>query len=341
MTVNSFAARSTQYIMTKNMWYSEASNIDSLIGVYKEREDKSILKKFRKARPRDNLSRVPPESRIIKLFDLQTPEFGAQINEFLQFENAEMTMFFLESELVLLQNQTWFCDGTFTICKDINEQQIYIISVLFQNDEKTRVFSYPVVFVFLQGKSFSTFNKMFKVLNEKFNCAFGEELRPKNVNSDCEAGLIKSAKYIYKNIQVNLCQVHVRRSWERKLIEKIGKAKFNKSKIILSKTLTLLNGAFYVPIQFLTNIIAHLRNAITPILPFEIQNSFENFIKYLEAEYFFHNAIFKNTDWNYYGKDLSETSTNSVEAINKKLKRACYYYFKTGLSQSTDIPTRT
>ena len=166
---------------------------------------------------------------------------------------------------------------------------------------------------------------MFKVLNEKFNCAFGEELRPKNVNSDCEAGLIKSAKYIYKNIQVNLCQVHVRRSWERKLIEKIGKAKFNKSKIILSKTLTLLNGAFYVPIQFLTNIIAHLRNDITPILPFEIQNSFENFIKYLEAEYFFHNAIFKNTDWNYYGKDLSETSTNSVEAINKKLKRACNY----------------
>jgi hypothetical protein len=85
---------------------------------------------------------------------------------------------------------------------------------------------------FLKGKSFSSYNKMFRVLNEKFNSAFGENLRPKNVNSVCEAGLIKSAKPIHKHIQVNLCQVHVRKSWERKLIEKIGKAKFNKSELI-------------------------------------------------------------------------------------------------------------
>ena len=244
MTINSFAARSTQYVMTKNLWFSEASNIDSLIGIYKEREDRSILEKFRRARPRDNESRVPPDSRIMKLFNLAAPELGAQINQFLQFENSEMTVFFLESELKLLQNQTWFCDGTFTICKDISEQQIYIISVLYQSEDKTRVFSYPVVFGFLKGKSFSIYNNMFKILNEKYSNAFGDQLRPKSINPDCEAALIKSGKFIYPELQIYLCQVHVRRSWERNLHEKVGKVNSDKNKAIFSKTLTLFNGAF-------------------------------------------------------------------------------------------------
>ena len=75
----------------------------------------------------------------------------------------------------------------------------------------------------------------------------------------------------------------------------------------------------------MSNIIIHLREDIKPTIPIEIQTRFENFIKYLEAKYFSHNAIFKNTDWDYYDKNLSETSTNSVEAIYKKLKRASNY----------------
>jgi hypothetical protein len=48
-------------------------------------------------------------------------------------------------------------------------------------------------------------------------------------------------------------------------------------------------------------------------------------LKYLETEYFSENSAFKKQNWNYYGKKFSETSTNSIEAINKKLKPACNY----------------
>ena len=82
---------------------------------------------------------------------------------------------------------------------------------------------------------------------------------------------------------------------------------------------------FIFPFNFPPNIISHLRDDIKPILPINIQNSFETYITYLEADYFSPNATFKSKNWNYYGKDLSETSTNSIESINKKLKRACNY----------------
>ena len=67
---------------------------------------------------------------------------------------------------------------------------------------------------------------MFKILNEKYSNAFGDQLRPKSINSDCEAALIKRSKFI--------------------------------------------NSEF----------ISHLRDDIKPILPINIQNSFETYISY-------------------------------------------------------------
>ena len=62
MTVNSFKAKSAQYNMTKNQWNLEGSNIDSVLKIYKECEERSFRKKFNYARPTDTISKAPPDS---------------------------------------------------------------------------------------------------------------------------------------------------------------------------------------------------------------------------------------------------------------------------------------
>jgi hypothetical protein len=46
MTVNSFCAQKPEYLETKTTWNLEGSNIDSVLGIFKERELRScaILK---------------------------------------------------------------------------------------------------------------------------------------------------------------------------------------------------------------------------------------------------------------------------------------------------------
>ena len=101
-------------------------------------------------KPDDNYSRVPPNARSINLFNLDSPELDAENHMFLQHEDEEITAFFLDSELEQLQGQDWYCDGTFTLMKDLQEQQVYIIARLFESKDGTRVFSYPIAFFFLK-----------------------------------------------------------------------------------------------------------------------------------------------------------------------------------------------
>jgi hypothetical protein len=183
------------------------------------------------------------DSNYFSRHDHETPELGAISYQFLRYESPEMTMFFLEKELYLLQEKTWFVDGTFTICKDISDRQIYIISVLFESDDKKRVFSYPIIFVFCKSKGAELYKNMFRVINRKFLESEKSGLNPLNINSDCEQSLIISVKTVYPNANINLCQVHIQRAWERKLFEKVGRTNFNRNKI-LKRNLTILNGSF-------------------------------------------------------------------------------------------------
>ena len=75
MTVNSFKAKSAQYNMTKNQWNLEGSNIDSGLKIYKECKERSFRRKVNYARPTDTISKAPPNSRTIKLYDLATYDF--------------------------------------------------------------------------------------------------------------------------------------------------------------------------------------------------------------------------------------------------------------------------
>ena len=68
------------------------------------------------------------------------------------------------------------------------------------------------------------------------------------------------------------------------------------------KILPLLRGSFYIPIEFLHNLIYHFEIDLKPLLAPEIQICFENFINYLKKWYFSESSIFKKNDWNYHLK---------------------------------------
>jgi hypothetical protein len=88
------------------------------------------------------------------------------------------------------------------------------------------------------------------------------------------------------SVIIELCEVHIIRSWERKLKVKIGLQNFNKQKKILTKMLCLLRGTFYIPTCFSNLIISELRCTILPKLGQNIQSDFENWIQYLEKNGF-------------------------------------------------------
>ena len=184
MTVNSFKAKSAQYNMTKNQWNLEGSNIDSVLKIYKECEERSFRKQINYARPTDTISKAPPDSRTIKLYDLAT--YDLITHNFSQYEDENSTIFLLDFELGMLQNQEWFCDGTFKICKDLDENQCYIISILRENEDKTRCFAYPIVFALCRGKSEKVYTKIFEILQNSFFRNNEDTLIPKAVHSDCK-----------------------------------------------------------------------------------------------------------------------------------------------------------
>ena len=126
-----------------------------------------------------------------------------------------MTAFFLEAELPLLQNQDWYCDGTFTLMKDLDEQQVYIIARLFENEDGTRVFTYPIAFFFLKKKLIGTYKKIFQILDDHYFEIEGEHLRPSALKSDCEQSFITAGKKFFPDVNIELCEVHILRSWEK------------------------------------------------------------------------------------------------------------------------------
>ena len=151
-TINSFRAKKPSYFTTLNAFNTEGANIDSVSSITKEREDHSVRRKMTYKKPDDNYSRVPPNARSINLFNLDSPELDAENHMFLQHEDEEITAFFLDSELEQLQGQDWYCDGTFTLMKYLQEQQVYIVARLFESEDGTRVFTYPIAFFFLKKK---------------------------------------------------------------------------------------------------------------------------------------------------------------------------------------------
>ena len=135
-------------------------------------------KKFNYARPTDTISTAPPDSRTIKLYDLAT--YDLITHNFIQYEDKNSTIFFLDFKLGMLQKKEWFCDGTF------KRHLQRFISILRENEDKTRCFAYPIVFALCRGKSEKVYTKFFEILQNSFFRNNEDNLIPKAVHSDCK-----------------------------------------------------------------------------------------------------------------------------------------------------------
>ena len=87
---------------------------------------------------------------------------------------------------------------------------------------------------------------------------------------------------------------------------------------------TILRGVFYVPPIYLNIISAFFVKEFRPKLP---KKKFDEFLSYLEKNYFSSEAVFLPSRWSYYNQisdyDDIESSTNSIERLNLALKEAC------------------
>ena len=141
---------------------------------------------MRRALPPTQKNEVP-ENKILMLSDKNDPFAPPSPETFLQYHDKDHCIFFLNSELNLLQNNDWFMDGTFHICKNIKSNsynQIYIISVLFTSGHRT--YTYHVVFCFLTAKDSKSYSFLMNFLFESFFFEKQSNLTQKTIRIDCK-----------------------------------------------------------------------------------------------------------------------------------------------------------
>ena len=166
-------------------------------------------------------------------------------------------MFFLEDELYMLNERDWYCDGTFFLVKNVDYEQIYIISVLYSENNKT--FTYPVAFSYMKDTKTETYNEIFDFLKEKFNAKYNHDLKPRCIRMDYKWAAIKSFREKFgRGIKIRLCTIHIQRNWLRKFQSEIGRVNYFRHKIF-HKIWRLLNGVFYLPVNCLETVISYCR----------------------------------------------------------------------------------
>ena len=247
--------------------------------------------------------------------------FGSYEENWHQFSSPKQEIFYLTDELDLLEQHPVYVDGTFTLVKDQDFTQIYIISVLFKHGNRT--FSYPVVLSLMRGRTGDSYREFFGHLAQIFHQKNDRPLEIPKIISDAEAAIFKPIKEIYPQTTLKLCKVHILRNWRKKLIECFGQVQFLTDQNLVNFWL-LLRGIFFIPAIFLDKILDFFIDEFRPKLP---KRKFDDFFKYLKKNYFTSTAKYPASMWSYYNQvsDFSdtETSTNSIERINRQLKEKC------------------
>ena len=270
-----------------------------------------------------SLDEIPENVKFIERTDFSHPLLERISERFFQGETKNSKFFFLEKELDLLEKFAWFLDGTFSLIRNSIHGQIYIISILLSENDKT--YAYPVVFIFMEKRETIFYKEIFEFINQKFKETFDRELKPISFHLDCEMACIKAIKHCYTEPTIRLCIFHILKNWRKKFEECVGKTNFSGNKHF-QNCWTILRGIFFMPITAIPLIANYFLNTVTPALKNKIlEQKFSNFVKkYLMKNYFSNSALFNPNFWSYY-YDINilakfDTTTNTSETINKRLK---------------------
>ena len=224
-------------------------------------------------------------------------------------------------ELDLLEQYCVFVDGTFTLIKDLDFTQIYIVSVLIKYENRT--FSYPVALSLMRGRTADAYREFFGHLAQIFEQKNHRSLNIPKILSDAESAIFRPINEIFPHTNLKLCKVHLLRNWRKKMIECFGQVKFLTDQNLVNFWL-LLRGIFFIPSIFLDKILDFFIENFRPKLP---KRKFDEFLKYLKKNYCTSDSKYPPSMWSFYSQisDFSdmETSTNSIERINRQLKEKC------------------
>ena len=189
-------------------------------------------------------NKVPPKFSKILRTNFRNGTFGSYEENWHQFSSPKQEIFYLTDELDLLEQHPVYVDGTFTLVKDQDFTQIYIISVLFKHGNRT--FSYPVVLSLMRGRTGESYREFFGHLAQIFHQKNDRPLEIPKIISDAEAAIFKPIKEIYPQTTLKLCKVHILRNWRKKLIECFGQVQFLTDQNLVNFWL-LLRGIFFIP----------------------------------------------------------------------------------------------
>ena len=288
----------------------------------KKCERNAFYRKFSKIYQNCAKTDVPIEYRQIERTNFEN-NFGIFRENWHQYKSETMEIFFLSDELHYLETESVYADGTYYIIKDLNFCQIYIISVLFKRENRT--FSYPIIAAFTKGRTSAIYLELFSFVAETFQTKYQRPLKISRIISDAESAIFKPLRQIFPEVTLKLCKVHVLRSWQRKMIQIFGRTLFLTNND-LKNFWVILRGCFFIPAIFLEKLLEFFISEIRPRLR-NCKGKFDEFLEYLRKNYFLDGSKFPPSMWSYFAQvsDFSdmETSTNSIERINLKLKRTC------------------
>ena len=103
-----------------------------------------------------------------------------------------------------------FVDGTFQVCPRIFYQ-------IFTIHARVNGIHVPLAYLLLPNKRQETYERVFMVLAEKVQLAFGINLAPTTIVSDFELGILQAAKAVFPAVVTKGCYFHFCQALLRKL----------------------------------------------------------------------------------------------------------------------------
>ncbi|CAN8017147.1 unnamed protein product [Ixodes persulcatus] len=203
----------------------------------------------------------PSTTRDLHVQDTWATTGGAQPQPFLLYDNGQerqdrMLVFSTHEQLAALSSsQTWYMNGTFSVCPRIFKQ-LYVLRC------KAGDSSLACVYALLSGKSLATYEELFQAIVESCEEG-GYHPEPTVIISDYEIAAMKAAKEVFgDHVTTRGCFFHLCQSTHRKVRE-LGLLDQYKTDDQFRKLCGMLDGLAFLPPQLVPEGLSYIRGKAT------------------------------------------------------------------------------
>ena len=109
-----------------------------------------------------------------------------------------------------------FSDGTFSVVRNSEFNQIYIFSKNITNSANTRCFSYPLLMFLMKKRTKNSYIEILEFIKKIYREKCGQELSLKSIHSDAEYSFLSAMQEIFPRTNIFLCSVQNSKSDSKK-----------------------------------------------------------------------------------------------------------------------------